>query len=206
MLDLRERKNIRLNGYDYSQNGSYFVTICIKDKHNLLWENDAPECRGELCSSEKETPKLSSIGKIIDNEINKIPEIYENVKIDKYVIMPNHIHLIILIDGVCNDGKTPENIQNPKDCGHPHITPKTTQTPVVGANCVRPSCSSAKEPPTISRIIKQFKGSISKQIGYSIWQKLFYDHIIRNNEEYNKIWQYIDENPMKWQNDCYYEQ
>ena len=132
---------------------------------------------------------LSHIGMTIDSEIKKIPEIYENVKIDKYVIMPNHIHMIILIDGFV---KTDEQI--------------TREIPVVGANCVRPSCSIVKETPTISRIVKQFKGSISKQIGYSIWQKLFHDHIIRNDEEYNKIWQYIDENPVKWHDDCYYDE
>ena len=58
--------------------------------------------------------------------------------------------------------------------------------------------------PTISHIIKYFKGSISKQTGFSIWQKSFHDHIIRNKTEFLKIWEYIDTNPQKWQDDCYY--
>jgi len=62
-----------------------------------------------------------------------------------------------------------------------------------------------KVAPTISRIIQQFKGSISKQIGFSIWQKLFHDHIIRNEKKYQKIWEYIDTNPLKWEDDCYFE-
>ena len=111
-------------------------------------------------------PPLSRIGDIIDKEINKIPTIYENVEIDKYVIMPNHIHLIISLNG--------------NEDGRPEVTP------------------------TVSHIIKYFKGSISKQIGFSIWQKLFHDHIIRNEAEYLKIWEYIDTNPLKWQKDCYY--
>jgi len=57
--------------------------------------------------------------------------------------------------------------------------------------------------PIISRIIQQFKGSISKQIGFSIWQKLFYDSIIRNENEYLRIWEYIDQNPLKWKEDSY---
>ena len=186
-MDYLTRKNIRLKGYDYSQYGAYFITVCVKDRHHLLWEDNG---RTQFAPTTTDgPPKLSHIGETIDNEIKKIPEIYENVKIDKYVIMPNHLHMIVLIDGFV---KTDERI--------------TCKVPAVGANCVRPPCSTVKETPTISRIIKQFKGSISKQIGYSIWQKLFHDHIIRNEEEYNKIWQYIDENPIKWQDDRYYDE
>ena len=111
-------------------------------------------------------PPLSDIGDIIDKEIIKIPIIYEDVEIDKYVIMPNHIHLIILL----NDNKD----------GRPEVTP------------------------TISRIMKYFKGSVSKQIGYTIWQKSYHDRIIRNEPEYLKIYEYIDTNPLKWRNDCFY--
>jgi len=84
---------------------------------------------------------------------------------DKYVIMPNHMHMIIVL--------------------HPGNGP-------------------AKLAPTISRIIQQFKGSISKQVGFSIWQKSFYDHIIRNDQEYEKIYDYIETNPLKWEEDKYY--
>ena len=58
--------------------------------------------------------------------------------------------------------------------------------------------------PTVSRIIQQFKGAVTKRIGISVWQKGFYDHIIRNESDYLRIWQYIDTNPAKWQEDCYY--
>ncbi len=250
-MDLQTRKNIRLQGYDYSQNGAYFITVCVKDRHHLLWENGDTTCRGELCSSETrnrpcnspdyqtfltaderssplqstgnpgneerldEPPKLSKIGKIISNEIKKIPEIYEHVKIDKYVIMPNHIHMIILIDGFVKTDEriTADEWTNADERSSP--LQETCKIPAVGANIVRPGIQIRphntnivypENAPTVSRIIKQFKGSISKQIGYSIWQKLFHDHIIRDDEEYNNIWQYIDENPIKWQNDCYYDE
>lgn len=58
--------------------------------------------------------------------------------------------------------------------------------------------------PTISRIVQQFKGSISKQVGFPLWQKLFYEHIIRNQEEYEKTYEYIQTNPLKWEEDKYY--
>ena len=60
--------------------------------------------------------------------------------------------------------------------------------------------------PTISTVVQQLKGTISKQIGCSIWQKLFHDHVIRAEQDYQKIWTYIDTNPVKWKEDCFYEE
>lgn len=162
-MSLPIRKDIRLKDHDYSQNGTYFITVCVKDRHNLLWKSNVGATFGR---PHKLTP-LSDIGKIIDSEIDKIRSVYDNVLIDKYVIMPNHIHMIILLKG--------------DETGRPKVAP------------------------TISRIMQQFKGSITKQVGFSIWQKLFYDHIICNEEEYRKIWKYIDANPLKWQDDCYFK-
>jgi putative transposase len=173
-LTLPKRKDIRFKNHDYSQNGAYFITVCVKDRHNLLWENnvgaisDRPFCHLHKLS------QLSDIGKIIDDEIHKIGAIYDNVLIDKYVIMPNHIHMIIIL-------KDNEDGRQDNEDGRPKVAP------------------------TISRIMQQFKGSISKQVGFPMWQKSFYDHIIRNEEEYQKIWEYIDTNPLKWQEDCYYQ-
>ena len=169
MPELPVRKNIRLSGYDYKRNGAYFITICVKNGHRILWSNDVGAAFGRPCFSDIYRPRLSEIGFVIENEIKKIANIYDDVNIDKYVIMPNHIHMIIRLsesEGV--DG--------------------------------RPQAA-----PTISRIINKFKGSITKQIGYSIWQKLFHDRIIRDEEEYQRIWNYIEENPAKWTEDRYYK-
>ena len=152
---LPKRKNIRLNDYNYSSNGAYFITICTKNKENLLWKNVGANCVRPL-----DQLPLSKIGIVIENEIYKLNTVYENIKVDKYQIMPNHIHLIIFIYEVSN-GRT-------------------------------------QFAPTISRIIKQFKGSITKQIGFSIWQKSFYDRIIRNENEYQSVWNYIHNNPLKY--------
>ncbi len=163
-MEPRIRKLHRLQGYDYSQNGAYFITICVKDKHEILWENGV----GATFGRPQEPIQLSKYGLVVENEINLISCIYENnVIIDKYVIMPNHIHMIIILQFEKN--------------GRPQVAP------------------------TIPRIIQQFKGSITKKIRFSIWQKLYHDHIIRNESDYQKIWKYIDENPLKWLDDCYYE-
>ena len=154
-MDLPKRKNIRLNDYNYSSNGAYFITICTKNKENLLWKNVGANCVRPL-----DQIPLSKIGIVIENEIYKLNTVYENIKVDKYQIMPNHIHLIIFIYEYSN-GRT-------------------------------------QFAPTISRIIKQFKGSITKQIGFSIWQKSFYDRIIRNENEYQSVWNYIHNNPLKY--------
>ncbi|RHO45873.1 transposase [Clostridium sp. AM09-51] len=156
-MDLPKRKNIRLNDYNYSSNGAYFITICTKNKENLLWKNVVKRAN---CVRPLDQLPLSKIGIVIENEIYKLNTVYENIKVDKYQIMPNHIHLIIFIYEDSN-GRT-------------------------------------QFAPTISRIIKQFKGSITKQIGFSIWQKSFYDRIIRNENEYQSVWNYIHNNPLKY--------
>ena len=107
-----------------------------------------------------EEMKINDIGKLAYNCIEKIEEIYKTVKIDKFVVMPNHIHMIMIIN------KETEN--------------------------------------SIYRVIKQYKEYITKQIKESIWQKSYYDHIIRNEKDYLRIWQYIDENILKWSLDKYY--
>ena len=155
-----KRKKIRLEGYDYSSCGAYFITICVADRNRLLWQNaeaDYDRKRAEAYSHEP--PLLSGAGTIVKNEIQKLSTIYGNVMVDQYCIMPDHIHLILLI------------LPDEKGQAHPA--------------------------PTVSRIIKQFKGSVTKQIGNSIWQKSFYDKIIRNERDYQEVWQYIDENPFK---------
>jgi putative transposase len=84
-----ERKQNRLKNYDYSTNGAYFITICVNNQINLLWENEF--------FSTGENIKLSDAGIIVDKAINNIHVVYPNVQVDKYTIMPNHIHMILLL-------------------------------------------------------------------------------------------------------------
>ena len=154
MNELPKRKQIRIENYDYSTPGAYFITVCTVNREKIFWSDR----RGELCSPAN--VPLSDIGMIVDNEIKKLNSVYDAVRVDKYCIMPDHIHFIISIH-------TDEN-------GRTQFAP------------------------TISRVMKQFKRSITKQIGRSIWQKSFHDHIIRNEQDYKEICRYIEENPLNY--------
>jgi len=174
MNELPKRKAIRIEDYDYSTPGAYFITVCTANREKIFWSDR----RGELCSpadnvqtGDQRSPlrvELSDVGKIVDVEIQKMNTVYDAVRVDKYCIMPDHIHFILSID-------TDEN----------------------GRTCRGKLCSPACAP-TISRVIKQFKGSITKQVGRPIWQKSFYDHGIRNQQDYDEIWAYIENNPLKY--------
>ena len=146
---LPTRKKIRLDNYDYSQENMYFITICVKDRLELLGKID-----------ERNIIELTKEGNIVKQEINRLEEIYKNIIIDEYVVMPNHLHVLILIyykNGI-----------------------------------------------TISKIIKHLKTNISREIKYSIWQKSFYEHIVRNEKEYLKTKEYIKNNVVNWSKDKYY--
>lgn len=132
-----KRKPIRIENYDYSAPRAYFVTICTANREKVFWD----DCRGELCSPDKAL--LSDVGIIVGKEINKLNTVYDAVSVDKFCIMPDHIHLLLVIHAG-TDGRT-------------------------------------QFAPTISRVVKQFKGAITKQIGRSIWQKSFYEHGIRES-------------------------
>lgn len=154
-MDLPRRKSNRLNGYDYSLCGAYFVTICVANKEAVLWESVGANCV-------RPRDRLSDIGKIIDDEIQKLNSIYDNVALGEYCIMPDHIHLIVFISD--------------DESGRPQVAP------------------------ILSRIVKQFKGSVTKKLGFCIWQKSFYDKIIRNEKGYREVVEYIRRNPQKCDN------
>ncbi len=162
-MSLPNRKTIRLKDYDYSANGVYFVTICSKDRQHLFWNV------GAISDRPPKQPDLTRIGHIAEKLINQTPKIYSDIHIDKYTVMPNHVHILISI--------------NKPDYAE-------TRRSLIA--------------PTISRIIKQYKSAVTKEAGMSIWQKSFHEHIVRDEQEYQQIWRYIDENPLKWQQDCYY--
>ncbi len=114
-----------------------------------------------LCGNNRPyDPKLTEIGIIVDNAIQKISDIYPSVLVEEYVIMPNHIHIILRIRA--------DKFRRPMAA------------------------------PTISRGVNQLKGYASKQVGHPIWQKLFYDHVIRNKKDYDRLEKYIYENPLNW--------
>lgn len=167
---LPERKRNRLRNYDYSSCGAYFITICTKDRKNIFWDKEQPNIVGEAISLPP-TPKLSAYGQIAEEAIQAISEHYSHVEVNRYVIMPNHIHLILLI--LCDGGRL---IASPTD----------------------------DTKPTSSTIVGQMKRYVSKEIGMPVWQRSFYDHVIRDRRDYEEISKYIYENPVRWRDDCFY--
>ena len=167
MTNLPKRKPTRLREYDYSTPGAYFITICVKDRKQLL-------SKIIVGDSVLDVPQniLTKYGKIAEKYIKQLDDFFDNIYVDKYVIMPNHIHFILLI----------QNDQN-----------GTSGTP-------SPTNS------IISKFISTFKRFCDKEYSKNIWQRSFHDHIIRDKYDYEKIWEYIDTNPIKWKNDCFYNE
>ncbi|MFZ5966962.1 MAG: transposase [Bacillota bacterium] len=166
MGNLPQRKQIRLKDYDYSQAGYYFITICTYDRGHLL-----SNIVGDGFHAVPQT-ELTTIGKEIVKTIEYFDNHYPHVKIDKYVIMPNHIHLIVILKQLHSGGH-----------GNPPLP----------------------------KIVGQFKSYTNKRYNdlnkskkLILWQRNYYEHIIRNEAEYQEILEYIETNPLKWELDKYY--
>ncbi|MFA6532722.1 MAG: transposase [Patescibacteria group bacterium] len=155
MKKFGNRQTIRLKKYDYSEAGCYFVTICAQNRKNLFDDIVVGATRG------------SPLNEIINNIWKSLPD-HHPVKLDEFVIMPNHVHFII------------------------HIINKGGSRPA----------------PTLGTIIGLFKSECTKQIRksiqnnqFNVWQRSYYEHIIRNEKDLNKIRRYIRDNPMNWEED-----
>ncbi len=175
--DLPQRRNTRLRGYNYSQLGSYFVTICVQH-HQCIY---GPIIDGKM--------QLNELGRIAIEWWNKIQQHYSSVKTDDYVIMPNHLHGIITLKPVGARSPRPNNT-----------------SPSVGARSPRP-----KDPPSLGKIVAYFKYQSTKHInqkhntpGTRIWQRNYHDHIIRDDNDLQRLRQYIQNNPMKWELDKFH--
>ncbi len=158
-MNLPKRKPTRLKEYDYGTPGAYFITICTHNRQCVLSKIVVGE---GLCALPQNT--LTPIGNEIKKSIQYINDNYIGITIDKYVIMPNHIHLIV-------------NINNSGGHGNPPL----------------------------QDIIGQLKSYTTNKFGNTLWQRSFHDHIIRGDVDFQKIWEYIDTNVLRWEKDCYYE-
>ncbi len=196
MFARHHRRSIRLKNYDYSQSGIYFVTICTKNREHIF------------CSIENGETKLSEEGIVADKCWMEIPTHFPDVVLHEYVIMPNHIHGIIEIkksmDVLDRDARNNVDIHNNVDASHPPSPqphPSLSMHPSSLTNeSIRPTGTSR----TIGSIVRGFKIGVTKGIDYSPWQRNYYEHIIRDYLEYERIAEYIVQNPLKWENDCFY--
>ncbi len=159
-----KRKTNRLQCFSYSNPGYYFLTICARNKEKLFGEIvgggafDAPQVR------------LTETGSIIQKYIlstKRIPGVF----VEKYVIMPNHFHMIVVIEGKESFDKPDRNCR-------------------------------ANE--TVPHVVGTLKRFVNREISESVFQRGYHDHVIRGETDYQKIWAYIDDNPRRWKDDCFF--
>ena len=154
-MSLPVRKPLRLKNYDYSSDGYYFVTICTQNKKKYF---------GEISASNH--MRFSKIGLIAKKHIENIQKHYSNVRIDRYIVMPNHIHMIVVIG--CQGLLIDDN------------------------------------KPTLSNVVGLYKSGVTREVGFSVWQRLFHEHVIRNETAYIKISEYIENNSFLWKKDIFF--
>jgi len=170
--EIHHRRSIRLRDYDYSQNGAYFVTVVAKNREDLFGEIQ----NGEMI--------LNETGKMVLHCWEQIPEHFPVVEIDECCVMPNHFHGIFLI---CKG-----------DCKGERFFAPTDTAP---ANDINPGTSK-----TVGSVVRGFKIGVTKWARQNleiidVWQRNYYEHVIRNEADLEKIRQYIFDNPANWEND-----
>lgn len=163
-MDRPRRKPNRLPHYDYSAPGAYFITICTREKRCIL---------SDVVVGEGLAPpslRLTDIGRIVEEQILALPQRFSGLAIEKYMIMPNHIHLLIRLSGESGGAS-------------PSPTVSTGVPAAIGA----------------------FKSLTTRLSGVRpLWQRSYYDHVVRNETEYKEIWEYITANPAHWAEDRSY--
>ena len=206
--DKHKRRSIRLKGYDYSREGLYFITICCQNRAHYF---------GEIINGEMQ---LNEIGEIAQKCWRDIPNHFKNVLLHTFVVMPNHIHGIIEIVTLVganqhlpyNKGDkyfAPTNQHSPHNNGDKYFAPTNQHLPDDNrAKDISPLRGTSN---TIGSIVRGFKIGVTKWVRsntniHQIWQRNYYEHIIRNEASYFKIHEYIENNPAKWNEDCFYEE
>ena len=189
---IHHRRSIRLKGYDYSQAGLYFITICCQDR----------VCR--LGKIENGVMICNELGEIAYREWMKTAELRPQIELDAFMVMPNHIHGILKINEM--DMDTLHSPNNMGECNSPNNTGECNSPNNTG------ECNSPLRSPsnTIGAIIRGYKSSVTKQFGLmgfdeKLWQRNYYEHIIRDEQSYQIISEYIINNPKKWADDKFYK-
>ncbi len=191
------RRSIRLKGYDYAQAGAYFVTIVTQDRACLF---------GEVVDGEM---RLNDGGRIADQCWLDIPSHFPQVELDTFVVMPNHVHGIIVIDdsvGAKHVGAKHVGAKHvgAKHVGAKHVGAKDFSPLPDGATITRVPLRSPSK--TIGSMVRGFKIGVTKWFRENtdiptVWQRNYYEHIIRNEDALNRIRQYIADNPLGWAHD-----
>ena len=199
------RRSIRLKGFDYSQPGVYFITNCIQNRECLL---------GEIVDNQM---VLNEFGKIVDNNWQMIPKHFSQVELDEYIIMPNHMHGVIIIreieipDVGAKHFHNENNVNENRSIGTTDLdngnSPKENASPLREGEQER---IHGTNPGSLSAIMQNYSSvttriinRIGKTPGAKFWQRNFFERIVRDEKELNRIRKYIIENPLKWSDDEY---
>jgi len=184
---IHHRRSIRLKGYDYSREGLYFITICVQGRACLFGEIE----NGKMV--------LNAAGKMVESEWLKLPERFKNIELHEYMVMPNHFHTILEIveNGMVNKNGQPQGIAP---------TPPTTiatPTTTVNGKTVGEMVGAFQSIVTVN-YIRGVKSLRWEPFNGKLWQRNYWEHIIRDEQSYQRISEYIINNPAKWVDDKFY--
>jgi putative transposase len=203
---IHHRRSIRLKGYDYSKAGLYFITICCQNRI----------CRfGEIVVMENiPTMKLNDAGIMVDEKWLAMVERFPNIELHEYSIMPNHFHCILEIVGDVGDFTNDENGRNDIENGRPQITGR----PQGYAPTDTQLDDGKQKNKTIGDMMDAFKSIVTVEYIHGVknkgldrfdgklLQRDYFEHIIRDEQEYQRISDYIINNPSKWKEDKFYSE
>ncbi len=180
-----DRKPLRLPNFDYAAAGAYFVTVCSHLRRPIFGRVVGDQCR------------LSSLGAVVQSTWHKSPSHFENIQLDEFIVMPNHVHGILWILPDDSKWDSDESINSFAKVGAQHAAP-LQRLPRV-------------QPGSLSAIVRSFKSAATREAyrqnlnnGQPIWQRNYHEHILRDEEDLFLHRKYIQENPLKWALDDYH--
>lgn len=200
---LRQRRSIRLKGYDYSQQGLYFITICTQERACLF---------GDVLNGQNQ---LNDAGKMVEMWFYELAQKFPSIQCDAFVCMPNHVHFVVDTTG---DHAPPVGADlrvcpSPVVYPFPGICPYVRPSPSSGEHAGSPLHHVTPPSTNLSKIIQWFKTMTTnayirgiKDQGWPafnrrLWQRNYYEHIVRNDDDLTNIREYIQANPLKWELD-----
>ena len=186
----------RLQTWDYANNGAYFITICTQNREHFF---------GNIKNG---IMQLSEIGKLAAQFWYEIPNHFSMVELGNFVVMPNQVHGILIVNNIANSVVETRFITSDNDDKNNNINETRLIASLQGGTA---RFSGNKNPmlnDNISKIVRRYKGRCSfecKKINPNFaWQSRFHDHIIRNSKSFENIQNYIEQNPLKWKEDTFY--
>ena len=189
--DRHHRRSIRLRGYDYSSYGAYFLTICTHQQTMLF---------GEIIDGEM---ALNGLGRIVEQEWSKSEQMRAEIKLDEWIVMPNHFHGIVWITHHSKIDDQHFGMGNRRGNGR-GVRPDAPTSPSTQTVLTGPKSKS------VGALVAGFKSAVTKRIntmrgmpGSPVWQRNYYEHVIRDEVALNRIRRYIIENPALWDKDMY---